>query len=134
MPDLFCLENRNKAVSSCHGDFNSTNTASLPLPWIPDNMKGIVPSQCQCKQRTVYFHPIFIQCPREGSINRWQSIKMAPETKHWHNYLFFNYLFIPKNGDADRHSEMYYLPICRNWMTESFSDRSGFLLTLFLFI
>lgn len=36
---------------------------------------------------------------------------MAPETKHWHNHLFFSYLFSPKSGNAYRYCEMYYLPI-----------------------
>lgn len=36
-----------------------------------------------------------MQSVTDGAIIRQQSIKMAHETQHWHNYLFFNYLFSP---------------------------------------
>lgn len=36
-----------------------------------------------------------MQSVADGAIIRQQSIKMAHETKPWHNYLFFNYLFSP---------------------------------------
>lgn len=36
-----------------------------------------------------------MQSVADGAIIRQQSIKTAHETKPWHNYLFFNYLFSP---------------------------------------
>lgn len=71
------------------------------LPGIPDNFKGLCPMVSERTKNYVIL-PCFNTVLHRRRCHLMAIYESSLWTKHWQNYLFFNYLFILKDMNTDR--------------------------------